>query len=81
MNRHDGACRENASPNMSPDATSAFLLPRRCGNCRHAVRSASLDGTIVACLIHLQYHCADRVPDCASYCPALNPAEFDVRKD
>ena len=25
-------------------------LPRRCGNCHHAVRTATLDGSIVACV-------------------------------
>ena len=38
-------------------------LPRRCGNCHHAVRTATLDGSIVACVARLEYHCADRIAD------------------
>jgi hypothetical protein len=44
-------------------------LPRRCGNCRHAVRSTALDGSVIACIVLLEYHCADRISDCGSYRP------------
>lgn len=45
-------------------------LPRRCGNCHHAVHTATLDGSIIACVARLEYHCADRVPDCGHFVPA-----------
>jgi hypothetical protein len=45
-------------------------LPRRCGNCHHAVRSTALDGSVVACIIRLEYQCADRIPDCGNFRPA-----------
>ncbi len=45
-------------------------LPRRCGNCHHAVRTTTLDGSIVACVARLEYHCADRIADCGEFRPA-----------
>lgn len=42
-------------------------LPKRCGNCRHAVKTASFDGSPVACIVRLEYHSADRSPDCQQY--------------
>jgi len=50
---------------MNQDAPES-RLPRRCGNCRNAVRSTALDGSVIACIVLLEYHCADRIA-----CPQL----------
>jgi hypothetical protein len=34
------------------------------------VHTATLDGSIIACVARLEYHCADRVPDCGHFVPA-----------
>lgn len=56
-------------------------LPKRCGNCHHAARSSVLDGSVVACIVRLEYHCADRVPDCGHYRPANWLAEEQSGND
>lgn len=53
---------------MHPEAFPDIALPHRCGNCGHAERSG-IDSGIVACTVRLEFQCADRIADCASYRP------------
>jgi len=66
---------------MNQELPGFRQLPRRCGNCSHAVRTAALDGTVVACVKRLEYHCADRIPDCGHYQSAINLSELDGGND
>ncbi len=61
-------------PPMNHDVLPSSALPRRCGNCHHAMRTGAFEGTIVACLALLEYHCADRIPECSHYRPATGGA-------
>jgi len=66
---------------MSAEHPVVRLTPRRCGNCRHAARTAALDGGLVTCVIRLEYQCVDRVPDCGDYLPADRGGEWEPGED
>jgi len=65
---------------MNQDVPAPHLR-RRCGNCHHSVRSETLDASMVACVVRLEYHCADHAPDCAHFHPAVKSCDEESGED